>query len=244
MDPIYMSRKKRLVPFRFLPAAWGLSGKSLQRAKAEYELDGYDLDVALVHIEYSADPLQLLDSLLEINYNHSKITAEEYDRAHKRLIKLCLTDAQIAELNLDKVEEEYKNNKLGVAEYTRRKEILKGNQLIDIEVDFKYNKINEKEFNKRTATANSEPWVDVLGVELDPKKLNEGGAFTLDWNDAFIEELQKNGYQGTNPGMLVQRWFDTLCVDIAIDSGLLLSGEGPELVTKTTEFPDGRKEYS
>jgi hypothetical protein len=48
---------------------------------------------------------------------------------------------------------------------------------------------------KALATAAGEPWVNVLGIEVDPE--NPGaGAFELDWNDVFVARLIKSGYQG------------------------------------------------
>jgi len=238
-----MSIKKKLIPFKCLPASWGLSGKSFHRAKAEYELDGYDLDVAISHIDYLENPLELKKELLSIDRKYKKITNEVFERAYNKLEELSLTEEEISSLDLDKVEEDYKSTKIGSSEYIRRKEIKKQVDLIDVDVDFKYNKINEKEHAKRKATVLDEPWVDVLGVEIDPKKLSAGGAFNLDWNDAFIEELRKNGYQGTTQSQVVHRWFDTLCVDIAVESGLLLEGEAPADIIKTNDLNDGRKEY-
>lgn len=70
---------------------------------------------------------------------------------------------------------------------------------------------------KEIATANKEPWVQVLNVELDPN--NPGaGAFELDWNDIFVARLIKSGYQGKTDADIVDNWFTDLCRHIALET--------------------------
>ena len=38
------------IPFGWLPASWGLKGKSRELAEAEYYLSGYELDIAKARI--------------------------------------------------------------------------------------------------------------------------------------------------------------------------------------------------
>lgn len=47
-------RKKRLIPFDWLPASWGLAGPAYDEAKAYYEYDGYDLAVRLAEFAQKA----------------------------------------------------------------------------------------------------------------------------------------------------------------------------------------------
>lgn len=47
-----MGKIRRIVPFGFWPAHWGLSGSSRARAHAEYHLDGEDLAYRLLDIDY------------------------------------------------------------------------------------------------------------------------------------------------------------------------------------------------
>jgi hypothetical protein len=72
-------KKKKLIPFRALPGAWGLVGKAKERAAAEYYLTGEDLEIRLVEIEFDGKDLdkKLLD--IQVKYNH--ISA--YDRDQK-----------------------------------------------------------------------------------------------------------------------------------------------------------------
>jgi len=48
---------KKLLPFWFLPGFWGLKGKTRDRAKAEYELTGFDLEKKLIELNQKSDEL-------------------------------------------------------------------------------------------------------------------------------------------------------------------------------------------
>lgn len=73
---------------------------------------------------------------------------------------------------------------------------------------------------KEIATEKGEPWVNVLQVELDPDNIGNG-AFELDWNDKFIVQLVKAGYQtkvGEDESVIVDRWFQTICRNILAEN--------------------------
>ena len=69
---------------------------------------------------------------------------------------------------------------------------------------------------KEAATARGEPWVAVLQVELDPDNIGNG-AFELDWNDKFVTNLVRAGYQqkpSEEDSTIVDRWFQDVCRNI------------------------------
>jgi hypothetical protein len=69
---------------------------------------------------------------------------------------------------------------------------------------------------KEIATEKGEPYVNILSVELDPSDVGNG-AFELDWNDKFIIQLVKAGYQAQPneaENVIVDRWFQTVCRNI------------------------------
>ena len=72
------------IPFGFLPASWGLKGKSRQIAEAEYNLEGYDLEVALALIEHS-NSTEYNKALIAIDLKYKKIDQLEADRKLARL---------------------------------------------------------------------------------------------------------------------------------------------------------------
>lgn len=72
---------------------------------------------------------------------------------------------------------------------------------------------------KELATKNGEPYVDITKVSVDPNDINNG-AFELDWNDKFIANLIKQGYQikpDEDESVIVDRWFQTVCRNIALE---------------------------
>lgn len=70
---------------------------------------------------------------------------------------------------------------------------------------------------KDIATEAGEPWVNVLGIEVDPE--NPGaGAFELDWNDIFVARLIKSGYQGKTDADIVDNWFQDVCRHVVMET--------------------------
>ena len=66
---------------------------------------------------------------------------------------------------------------------------------------------------KEQATSEGKPFVSIINVELEPGNIGNG-AFELDWNDHFIVELRKAGFQGDTEELLVDRWLNDLCRNI------------------------------
>ena len=74
-----------------------------------------------------------------------------------------------------------------------------------------------KKSEKDLATEAGEPWVSVLGMELQQDSL-ERGAFELDWNDLFVAKLIRAGYQGKEDADLVDQWFQDVCRNLVMES--------------------------
>ena len=73
---------------------------------------------------------------------------------------------------------------------------------------------------KEIATENGDPYVAILSVELDPDNIGNG-AIELDWNDKFIANLVRAGYQSRpneEDSVIVDRWFQTVCKNIAMET--------------------------
>jgi hypothetical protein len=77
-----------------------------------------------------------------------------------------------------------------------------------------------KKSDKDIATEKGEPWVSVLNVELDPENIGNG-AFELDWNEKFVANLVRAGYQlkptDTDADM-VDRWFADVCKNVIAEN--------------------------
>ena len=72
---------------------------------------------------------------------------------------------------------------------------------------------------KEKATSAGEPYVNILGMEINPNDIN-AGAFELDWNDKFIINLIKAGYKMSEDDKdsdIIERWFQQVCRNIALE---------------------------
>jgi hypothetical protein len=70
---------------------------------------------------------------------------------------------------------------------------------------------------KDIANAKGEPYVAIISVDLDPDNIGNG-AFELDWNDKFITNLARAGYEGKTDADMVDRWFQTVCRNIVMEN--------------------------
>lgn len=81
-------------------------------------------------------------------------------------------------------------------------------------------KVKEPEISaKDKATQAGEPYVNVIGLELDINNLGEG-AFELDWNEIFIAKLVKAGYMKKKDDTdrdIIDRWFQDICRTIVLE---------------------------
>jgi len=70
---------------------------------------------------------------------------------------------------------------------------------------------------KELATERGEPWVEILNMELNPDDPGQG-AFELDWNDKFVANLVRAGYQGKTDQDIVDNWFQTICRNVVLET--------------------------
>ena len=84
----------------------------------------------------------------------------------------------------------------------------------------KSTKRESKKTAKDIATEQGEPYVAILSFELDPDNLNSG-AFELDWNDKFIINLVRAGYQrqpNEPEHVIIDRWFQNICRHVVLET--------------------------
>jgi hypothetical protein len=77
-----------------------------------------------------------------------------------------------------------------------------------------------KKSDKELATENKEPWVTVVGVEIDADDPGNG-AFELDWNEYFVAKLVRAGYQKKKEDTdaeIVDRWFQAVCKNVLAEN--------------------------
>ena len=95
---------------------------------------------------------------------------------------------------------------------------------------------------KEQATKDGEPYVTVLGMDIDQENPNEG-AFELDWNDKFVANLVRAGYQGKTDSDIVDNWFKTVCRNVVLETWEQEQAD-PSKRTQTKDLGDGRSEIS
>lgn len=96
---------------------------------------------------------------------------------------------------------------------------------------------------KALATAAGEPWVNVLGIEVDPE--NPGaGAFELDWNDIFVARLIKSGYQGKTDQDIVDNWFQDVCRHVVMETYAQEQADPANRPSNRKDLGNGRTEIS
>jgi hypothetical protein len=106
----------------------------------------------------------------------------------------------------------------------------------------------KKKSEKDLANERGEPYVTILSMEIDPENM-QSGAFELDWNDKFVANLVRAGYQ-MNPkdsdADIVDRWFTAVCRNIVLETYEQEQAMNPERdrVVKTRDIGDGRSEVS
>ena len=100
-----------------------------------------------------------------------------------------------------------------------------------------------KKTAKELATERDEPWVEVLSMDID--KDNPGnGAFELDWNDKFLSNLIRAGYQGKTDQDIVDNWFKAVCRNV-IQENFEQEQADPEIrASNRRDLGDGRTEIS
>jgi hypothetical protein len=100
-----------------------------------------------------------------------------------------------------------------------------------------------KKTPKELATEAGEPWVEVLGISID--KDNPGaGSFELDWNDKFVANLVRAGYQGKTDQDLVDNWFRSVCQNVVLENYEQEQADPDNRPNNRRDIGNGRTEIS
>jgi len=104
----------------------------------------------------------------------------------------------------------------------------------------------KKKSEKDLATERGEPYVAMLGMEVDPDNLHQG-SFELDWNEKFVANLVRAGYQMKSDDTdndIVDRWFQAVCRNVVLETWEQEQAMNPNRVVKSRDIGDGRSEVS
>ena len=96
---------------------------------------------------------------------------------------------------------------------------------------------------KIKATKRGEPWVKILSMEIDPNDPSQG-AFELDWNDKFVANLVRAGYQGRTDADIVDNWFQAVCRNVVLETWEQEQADPANRASNRRDLGNGRTEIS
>ena len=103
---------------------------------------------------------------------------------------------------------------------------------------------SKKKSDKDIATEKGEPYIAILSMDVDPNNIN-AGSFEFDWNDKFISNLSRAGYQGKTDADLVDQWFQTVCRNVVLETYEQAEAiDNSMRFTQSRDIGDGRREHS
>ena len=185
-------------------------------------------------------PFGLLPGFWGLKGKTREVAKAEYElegeALQKKLIKIKYDDDE-NECQLELLKLERRNKHITKEEYDYRYVELKYKgtpEYVDmaLELDRKYEKISEIDYQKKSASLNEEPWVGVVHSEYTPGELSDGFSFELDWNIEFIKLLKHEGYSGATEEEIVEQWFE----DKATEQYLGILGEEMAEMTETDDW--------
>ena len=102
-----------------------------------------------------------------------------------------------------------------------------------------------KKTEKELATERGEPYVAILGLEIDADNMHQG-AFDLDWNEKFVANLLRAGYAGKTDADIVDQWFQNVCRHVVMETWEQEQAMNPPIqrYTKSKDLGGGRREVS
>ena len=123
-----MAKKRKLIPFGWSPAHWGLAGKTRELAQAEYELAGEELERKKLEIniaERTEEELKV--ESLRLDLKHKYITQEEFDR---QKIELTVDDDKKRKISMLYIDKKYGH--ISDAEYEKKRKTLEDEPYIRV----------------------------------------------------------------------------------------------------------------
>jgi hypothetical protein len=103
---------------------------------------------------------------------------------------------------------------------------------------------SKKKSDKDMATEKGEPYIAILSMDVDPNTIN-AGSFEFDWNDKFIANLSRAGYQGKTDADLVDQWFQSVCRNVVLETYEQSEAiDNSMRFTQSRDIGDGRREHS
>jgi hypothetical protein len=100
---------------------------------------------------------------------------------------------------------------------------------------------------KELATERGDPYVAILGMDVDPENIH-AGSFELDWNEKFVANLIRAGYVGKTDSDIVDQWFQNVCRHVVMETWeqeqAMNPEPNPQRFTRSRDLGNGRTEVS
>jgi hypothetical protein len=104
----------------------------------------------------------------------------------------------------------------------------------------------QEKTEKELATERGEPYVAILSMDIDPTNIHQG-SFDLDWNDKFIANLIRAGYQmdpKDTDSDIIDRWFQNVCRHVVMETWEQEQAMNPLRYPQSRDIGNGRREVS
>ena len=209
-----MAKKRRLIPFRWLPASWGLVGKPFDIAEAHYTLDGEDLERALIQINYGDEPQVVREQTARMLHRLGKLDDRSLDQElaaaeyggeenipHKEQLAIDLAHGALTQ---------YDYQRAIVLHDIPDKDSVE-HKVAMLKIDYDFDKIDQNNYEKSVANLTGQPWVGIIDHGFNPEDGVNGVYFEFDWNKEWIDFLRNNGYHGKSEEEIVEQWFSHVC---------------------------------
>lgn len=106
--------------------------------------------------------------------------------------------------------------------------------------------VKQKKTEKELLTERGLPYVAIVSMDIDPENIHQG-SFELDWNDKFIANLVRAGYQmkpDEPENIIVDRWFQNICRHVVLETWEQDQAMNTQRFTKTVNLGGGFTEVS
>lgn len=97
---IVMTKKRKIIPFSFFPASWGLKGEAYDRAKIEYELTGLDRKIALAKVGCKTTEEEAIAEA-DVMLEEGEMDQAQHDKAVAHVLKRPWVEVKKMEVNPD-----------------------------------------------------------------------------------------------------------------------------------------------
>lgn len=165
-------------------------------------------------------PFSLMPGSWGLRGKTREIARAEYELSgaelEEALLRINLADDPTA-LALGILDMQKKHGKIsdyehGIARAKIIHEEGKDRELAILDADLAHGKIDQMIYDRKRADILGEPWVSMPKIHWNPLGKNRA-YFEIDYNDHFIEQLRKNGYEGEE-SEVVNQWMNDVCIGI------------------------------